>query len=77
MKDDTRYVALMLEEIKSQNQLVLEYVRDLPTREEFKEMKEDVGELKQDVKIIKAAVTDLSHQVIDHDRRIARLETAS
>ena len=39
----------------------------VPKREEF-------DELKQDVKVIKAAVTDLSHQVADHEHRLSRLE---
>lgn len=41
----------------------------IPKREEF-------DELKQDVKVIKAAITDLSGQVSDHETRITRLETA-
>lgn len=41
----------------------------VPKREEF-------DELKQDVKVIKAAVTDLSQQVANHERRISRLEAA-
>jgi hypothetical protein len=73
-KDD--YIGLLLEEIRDQNKAVLEAVGDmqskvsnLPTRDEF-------VELKQDVKVIKAAITDLSMQQMDHEHRISRLETA-
>jgi predicted nucleic acid-binding Zn-ribbon protein len=73
---DQDYMAVLLEEIRDQNKAVLEAVGDMrkdlatvPKREEF-------DELKQDVKIIKAAVTDLSHQVTDHERRITDLEAA-
>lgn len=38
--------------------------------------REEFDELKQDVKVIKAAVTDLSRQVNDHEHRIGNLETA-
>jgi hypothetical protein len=74
--DDARYFGILLEEIRDQNKAVLEAVGDiqaqvriLPTRAEFEE-------LRQDVKVIKAAVTDVSHQVTDHEHRITRLEAA-
>lgn len=74
--DDTNYMGILLEEIRSQNKAVLEAVgamqhelQRVPKRDEF-------DELKQDVKVIKAAITDLSHQTTDHDRRIGNLETA-
>ena len=44
-------------------------VDELPRREEF-------DELRQDVKVIKAAVIDLSHQVNNHEHRVTQLETA-
>ncbi len=60
----------------SQNKAILEIVTDtqkkvadLPTRDEF-------TELKQDVKVIRAAVTDLSRQVDNHEQRVTRLEAA-
>jgi cell division protein FtsB len=39
-------------------------------------MQQDIAELKQDMKVVKAAVTDLSDQVHDHERRIGDLESA-
>lgn len=38
--------------------------------------KDDLEEVKQDVKIIRAAVTDLSSQVTNHEQRITTLEHA-
>lgn len=65
---------VLLEEIRNQNKVVLKAVSGMcaelaqvPKREEFEE-------LKQDVKVIKAAVTDLSRQVNDHEHRISHLE---
>lgn len=75
--DDINYLSVLLEEIKSQNKAVLEAVADMQRNvAELPAIKEDIGELKQDMKIIKAAVTDLSHQVHDHEHRISRLEAA-
>lgn len=73
---NNNYFNVLLEQIRDQNKLVLEAVGDiqakvanLPTREEF-------DELKQDVRVIKAAVTDLSHHVADHERRISHPKAA-
>lgn len=71
-----KYLGILLEEIRDQNKAVLEAVGD--TREELKRVpkREEFDELKQNVKVIKAAVTDLSKQVGDHEHRISDLETA-
>lgn len=75
--DDVKYFSILLEEIKSQNKAVLEAVGDMPkVVAKLGHIEEDVKELKQDMKIVKAAVTDLSHQVHDHEHRISRLEAA-
>jgi hypothetical protein len=70
------YLGVLLEEIRDQNKAVLEAVGDmqakvsnLPTRDEF-------TELKQDVKVIKAAVTDVGNKQKEYERRISRLEAA-
>jgi len=77
MSENSNYIGLLLEEIRDQNKAILEAfarmrikVSKLPTREEF------TG-LKQDVKTIKTAVTDVSRQQQDHERRITRLESAA
>jgi predicted nucleic acid-binding Zn-ribbon protein len=73
---DDNYIGILLEEIRDEIKAVHEEVggmreelANVPKREEF-------DELKQDVKVIKAAVTDLSHEVSGHEHRIGNLETA-
>ena len=73
---DDKYTTILLEEMRDQNKAILEAVSGLPTRVEFNELKDDVAELKQDLKAVKAAVTDLSNKVADHEHRITRLEAA-
>lgn len=74
--DDNNYIGVLLEEIRDQYKAVPEAVgamreqlQQIPKREEFEELKDDV-------KIIKATVTDLSHQVTE-SRRIGRVEAAA
>jgi len=63
---DINHFSVLLEQVISQNQAVLEAVSDirakvddLPTRAEF-------DELKQEVKIIRAVVTDVSRDLKNH-----------
>jgi hypothetical protein len=63
---DVNHFSVLMEQVIDQNRAVLEAVgdirakvEDLPTRDEF-------NELKQDVKTIKAAVTDLSRDLEKH-----------
>ena len=63
---DVNHLSVLMEQVIDQNRAVLEAVvdirakvADLPTRDEF-------NELQQDVKTIKAAVTDLSHDLEKH-----------
>ncbi len=46
---------------------IREGISNLPTRTEFNELKTDVEELKSDMKVVKAAVTDQSKQLQQHD----------
>jgi hypothetical protein len=76
MKDNS--IGVLLEEIRDQNKVVLEAVGDM--QEQLKDLaplKADVAELKSDMKVVKAAVTDQSRQVHDHEQRITRLESAT
>ena len=72
MHDSSKnYTDILLERLFDQNKLILEAVsgiKDLPTRDEFDGMKADI-------KVIKAAVTDQSKELADHERRIIRLES--
>jgi len=71
------YFGVLLEQIRDQNKAVLEAVSDMQRNvAELPAMKQDIAELKQDMKIVKAAITDVSHQVQDHERRLTDLEAA-
>lgn len=78
MGDDKNYTNVILEEIRSQMSAVLEIVSDnqrkldnMPTREEF-------DDLKADVNTIKRAVVDndktTRHELELLDRRVTKLE---
>ena len=63
---DVNHLSVLMEQVVDQNKAVLEAVGDiqakvanLPTRDEF-------NELKRDVRIIKAAVVDLSRDLAEH-----------
>lgn len=81
MGDDKDYTNVILEEIRSQMSAVLEIVSDnqrklgnMPTREEF-------DDLKADVKTIKRAVVDndktTRHKLELLDRRVTKLEESA
>lgn len=81
MGDDKNYTNVILEEIRSQMRAVLEIVSDnqrklgnMPTREEF-------DDLKADVNTIKRAVVDndktTRHKLELLDRRVAKLEESA
>lgn len=81
MGDDKNYTNVILEEIRSQMSAVLEIVSDnqrklgnIPTREEF-------DDLKADVNTIKRAVVDndktTRHKLELLDRRVAKLEESA
>ena len=74
MANDNDYSAVLLEQIVDQNKAVLEAVSDirhkvadLPTRDEF-------DELRRDVKTTMSALRDVSGQVADQETRITALE---
>ena len=81
MGDDKNYTNVILEEIRSQMSAVLEIVSDnqrkldnMPTREEF-------DDLKADVNTIKRAVVDndktTRHELELLDRRVTKLEESA
>lgn len=75
MKDD--YVAVLLEDMNSKFDAVIESVSGLATDvKELKQLIPDVTELKSDVKVIKAAVTDQTTKLNDHETRITVIEAA-
>ena len=71
---DTDYNGVLLEDVNGKFDVILDAVKgirekvdDLPTRNEF-------NELKGDVKTIKAVVTQNNLEINDHNRRITKLE---
>jgi septal ring factor EnvC (AmiA/AmiB activator) len=74
LSDDERKQVLG-EVLHDELQAILELVKDVPAiRHDLTQVQSDISELKQDMKIVKAAVTDLSRQGQDHERRLTRLE---
>lgn len=73
---DDNHVAMLLEEIRDQNKALLEGMKDLPTRQEYGELKHTVDGIEDNVRIIKSVVTDQRKQLQDHEHRIGGLETA-
>ena len=74
---DDNYIGVILEEIRDQNKAVLEAVGDIQKQvAELPTIRKDLGELTDDMKIVKAAVSDQSKQLQDHERRIGNLEAA-
>ena len=77
MKDEAvetiNHFSALMEQISSQNQAVLEAVGDiqakvanLPTRDEFNELKQDVKMIKAAVKATNSEVADLSRDIEKH-----------
>lgn len=74
-KNDNNYTDVLLEEIRSQMQAVLEISTD--TREKVLELstvKEDIAELKADMRTVKHTITATNKELRLHDRRISKLE---
>ena len=74
---DAKYVAVLLEEIKSQNEVLLEgmdALSSLPQR--VGRLEEDMQEVKAELRIIRIAVTDTNKDLRDHEKRLTRLEAA-
>ena len=77
MANDKDYQTVLLEQLVDQNKTILEAVGDMQQQVALiPAMREDIAELKQDMRVVKAAVTDMGHQLGDHERRITRLEAA-
>ncbi len=66
---------VLLEDINSKFDKLIEVVYQM--REEIKSTatKDDLVDVKSDLRTVKAAVTDVSSQVNNHENRITRLET--
>ncbi|HSH18173.1 MAG TPA: hypothetical protein VK978_02215 [Candidatus Saccharimonadales bacterium] len=73
---DSNYTDVLLEDMNSKFDVVLEAV--MAMREDMQTLakQHDLEQIKSDVRIIKAAVTDLSAQVQDHESRLSELKSA-
>jgi capsule polysaccharide export protein KpsE/RkpR len=75
MVKDDNYTNVLLEDIRSQMQAVLEISRDTQRKvEPLATIQEDISELKSDFKTIKLVVTDTNKDLRLLDRRITHLE---
>lgn len=74
LSDDERKEVLG-EVLHGELQAILEYVKEIPgIQRDLRHVQVDVAELKQDMQVVKAAITDLSKQGNDHERRLTQLE---
>lgn len=69
-------VAILLEEIVSQNKAVLEIVGDMQKSMGALTKQSDLEEVKSDVKIVKAAIINTNKDMQQIDRRVTDLEAA-
>ena len=79
LSDDERNQVLVVGEVLADElKAIHELVKDVPTiKNDVHALKQDVEELKSDMmKIVKAAITDISKQQNDQERRISPLEAA-
>lgn len=76
MKDD--HVAILLEDIDSKIEAVLEAMpSSAEISQRFGALDERLEQIESNVKAIKAAVTDQSAELRDHQHRISDLERAA
>jgi len=72
---DDNQLGALLEDIKSQNEAVLEAVGDMKDKVALiPEMKTDIEGLKDDVKTIKQAVKGTNQDLINLEQRVSDLE---
>ena len=76
MSKDKDYTNVLLEEMNSKFDILIEVVGGMKDEMKTLAKQSDLDEVKADVKVIKAAVTDVSDQVARHEVRISDLETA-
>ncbi len=64
---------VLMDELKA----IRKGIANLPTRPEFNELTQKVDGLADDMKVVKAAVTDQSKQLSDHQVQINQLQNAA
>ncbi len=75
---EVRHMSVLLEQVVSQNQTIMEAVGDMQEKVKLiPAMAEDISVLKADMKTVKAAITETNHDLRLLETRMDRLEAAS
>jgi len=77
MSKDDDYVAVVLEQIRDQNKVVLEAVGQMQGQMNTLATKAELQAVADDVKTIKVAVADTNKDLNNLDRRVTVLEQAA
>lgn len=73
--DSERHMGMLLEEFQDRLQIVKEWIKDLPTREEVRTMIQDeTNPIRRDLALFKIEMSNLRKVTNNHDVRIVRLE---
>ena len=72
---DDNYLGVLLEEIRDQNKALLEAAATQATHDDINRIEDRLTSIEQDTKVIKAAATDQSKELTDHEHRITQLES--
>ena len=73
--DDDERKSVLGEVLADELKAIREYVQDVPAiKKDVAELKEKVAELSDDMKVVKAAVTDQSKQLSQHDTFLKTLK---
>lgn len=73
--DSERHMGMLLEEFQDRLQIVKEWIKDLPTREEVRTMIQDeTNPIRRDLALFKIEMSNLRKVSNNHDVRIVRLE---
>ena len=76
MSSDKDHLEVILEDMNGKFDRLIEVTVQIQDELRTKPSREEFDDLKADVKIIKAAVTEHSVQLNDHEKRITHLEAA-
>lgn len=76
MSSDANQFGVILEDIDSKLDRIVEVTGQLQAEMKAKADKEDIARLERQIDTIKEVVKDQSHELNDHELRITKLETA-
>ncbi len=76
MSSDANQFGVILEDIDSKLDRIVEVAGQLQDEMKAKADKEDIARLERQIDTIKEVVKDQSHELNDHELRITKLETA-